>query len=234
MAALPYIQLYPADYLADTMHLTTEEHGAYFLIILNYWQRGEPIPAKQLPAITRLNGRWTDVEDSLNEFFTVDENGCWKHERIEYDLCKVRGKSLQASRAGKASALKRATLQTTENKGKSNGRSTDVVIPLQRKGNHTDTDTDTDTDKKKNIKKKTSLPSAFEPSKANIEYAKKHGIDIYDVVEQFKANALAKDVKYVDWHAGLSTWLLRRKEWAKENTEPESKFHDATDDVVWI
>ena len=153
MAALPYIQLYVADYLADTMHLTTEEHGAYLLIIMNYWQTGKPIPKKRLASVARMgNDRWISVEDTLSEFFTETEQGLWIHARIEDDLAKVASKSTQASAAGKRSAAKRAESKVTVNKEDSNGRSNSV----ERKSNHTDTDTDTDTeadkDKDKELK----------------------------------------------------------------------------------
>lgn len=72
MAALPYMQLYIADYLADTMHLSAEEHGAYLLLMFNYWQTGKPIPKNRLAKIARLtNERWADVEPSLQEFFAI-------------------------------------------------------------------------------------------------------------------------------------------------------------------
>ncbi|MDF3789060.1 DUF1376 domain-containing protein, partial [Enterobacter hormaechei] len=59
MAALPYMQLYIADYLADTMHLSTEEHGAYLLLMFNYWQTGGPIPKNPLYTIAQLSSdRW--------------------------------------------------------------------------------------------------------------------------------------------------------------------------------
>jgi len=139
MAALPYLQLYVADYLADTMHLTTEEHGAYLLLIMNYWQTGKPIQEDRIQAITRLsNGSETDVINSLREFFEVD-NGLWHHKRIDNDLIKVRSKSKQASRAGKASAKKRWGSEE-----KVTGVITDVKKALQRNGNHTDTEKDTE------------------------------------------------------------------------------------------
>ena len=36
----PYMQFYFADYDADTAHLTTFEHGVYFLLIKAYWKSG--------------------------------------------------------------------------------------------------------------------------------------------------------------------------------------------------
>lgn len=130
MAALPYMQLYVADYLADTMHLTTEEHGAYLLLIFNYWQTGKPIPVSRLARITRLsNERWTDVERSLGEFFNERDNE-WIHFRIERDLEAVRATQEQRIAAGKASAEARKQSAKARPKASRNARSTPVETPL--------------------------------------------------------------------------------------------------------
>lgn len=130
MAALPYMQLYVADYLADTMHLTTEEHGAYLLLIFNYWQTGKPIPVPRLARIARLsNERWTDVERSLNEFFNERDNE-WVHDRIERDLEAVHATQTQRIAAGKASAEARKQAAKTRKPRAANARSTPVEISL--------------------------------------------------------------------------------------------------------
>lgn len=142
MAALPYIQLYVADYLADTAHLTTEEHGAYLLLIFSYWQTGKPLRADRLSSVARMsNERWHSVEDTLSEFFHVGPTH-WNHFRIDADLEAVNSKVGKASAAGKASARAKAIKKQQEE----NERSTDVDESLQRNANHIDTDTDTDTE----------------------------------------------------------------------------------------
>lgn len=100
MATLPFDA---TNYLADTLHLSTEEHGAYFLIILHYWQTKKPIQETYLPSITKLNGKWTTVSKKLEPFFQIT-NGEWKHNRIEQDLFAAKTKSAKASKAGKMSA----------------------------------------------------------------------------------------------------------------------------------
>lgn len=150
MAALPYMQLYIADYLADTMHLSTEEHGAYLLLMFNYWQTGRSIPKSRLSKIARLsNDRWSSVEPSLKEFF--NDNGTeWVHDRIERDLEMVRSSQRQKSDAGKASARARKVKKSTAEKRKGNDRSTGVNNPLEQdaSGNPTNKDPDIDTDLK--------------------------------------------------------------------------------------
>ena len=116
MTSLPYLQLYTSDYLADTAHLTTEEHGAYLLLIMNYWQRGKPLDngGQRLAHVARLSAdRWTEVEPVLSEFFQV-EGDTWIHSRIERDLESVRIKSEKASQAGRASAQRTSNVRSTD------------------------------------------------------------------------------------------------------------------------
>ncbi|WP_176729472.1 DUF1376 domain-containing protein [Pseudomonas putida] len=144
MAALPYMQLYVADYLADTMHLTTEEHGAYLLLIFNYWQTGKGIPVTRLARIARLSDeRWTVVERSLNEFFN-ERSGEWVHARIERDLDAVHAAQNQRVAAGKASAAARKAAAKPQKQRARNARSTPVESPLNESLTIRDTDTDTD------------------------------------------------------------------------------------------
>ncbi|WP_218239550.1 DUF1376 domain-containing protein [Pseudomonas sp. Choline-02u-1] len=143
MAALPYMQFYVADYLADTTHLTAEEHGAYMLLLFSYWQTGKPLRIDRLATVARIpNERWPSVADTLSEFFHVTETH-WVQFRVEADLEAVNSKVVTASNAGKASARAKALKKQQE----LNDRSTNVDDTLQRNGNHKDTDTDTDKNK---------------------------------------------------------------------------------------
>jgi uncharacterized protein YdaU (DUF1376 family) len=124
MAALPYMQFEVAKYLADTTHLTTVEHGAYFLLICNYWQRGKPIQDcnRRLASVTHLTEpEFEAIRDTLKEYFSV-ENGYWVHHRIERDLLSTKQKVEKKRAAGKASA-----------RAKMNRRSTRVATPVQQR-----------------------------------------------------------------------------------------------------
>lgn len=139
MAALPYLQLYPADYLADTAHLNAAQHGAYLLLIMNYWQTGAPLKDSnvRLANVARMSkDEWLETRELLEEFFEI-KDGEWIHHRIERDLSGVYAKSKNASTAGKASAEARRIK-----------RSTVVATNVQQNVNHTDTDTDTDKEQK--------------------------------------------------------------------------------------
>lgn len=158
--ALPYMQLYPADYLADTAHLSALEHGAYLLLMFNYWQRGESFKAKdeqtlnkRLAIVARLSSEeWEQVKDNLQEFFSivVNDSGIeWRHERIERDLASVQEKSEKAKRAGKLSAESRRS-KSMDNKT-NNASKTDNKQPLsecstgdKQKLNHTEAEEDTE------------------------------------------------------------------------------------------
>jgi uncharacterized protein YdaU (DUF1376 family) len=93
----PWMPLYVADYLADTGHLTTVEHGAYFLLIMEYWQKGR-LPESELAAslITRLSlYRWRVISKTVLAMFPVGADGRRRHKRIDREIERVQEISLK-------------------------------------------------------------------------------------------------------------------------------------------
>lgn len=84
-----WMPLYVADYLSSTTRLTTEQHGAYLLLIIDYWKNGRlPDDDSILASITRLTGdAWAKHRGVLEGFFEVS-NGEWIHSRIEKEIEK--------------------------------------------------------------------------------------------------------------------------------------------------
>jgi len=90
MKADIWMPLYIADYLADTMRLSTEQHGAYLLLLMDYWRSG-PLPDNDqvLASIARLSiDRWKETRGLLVGFFSVSD-GFWIHKRADAEIAKA-------------------------------------------------------------------------------------------------------------------------------------------------
>lgn len=103
-----WMPFYPGDYLSDTLHLNTLQHGAYFLLILAYWKNVGPLPDDddRLSSITKLSKiDWKHNRPILQEFFDLTIiPGEWVHERIDKELLKAFDQKQKASDRGKKGA----------------------------------------------------------------------------------------------------------------------------------
>jgi uncharacterized protein YdaU (DUF1376 family) len=109
----PWMPLYVGDYLGDTGHLTTAQHGAYLLLMMHYWRKGElPDDDRQLSKITKLPLRtWCEYRPTLQDFFHEG----WKHKRIDAELARMmrvsEKRAVAGQKGGLGSALARMKLE---------------------------------------------------------------------------------------------------------------------------
>jgi uncharacterized protein YdaU (DUF1376 family) len=75
------------DYMADTLHLSAAEHGAYMLLIMRYWKDGGlPTDERMIQRYSRLSAeQWAESRDVIAAFFGEG----WSHKRIDAELAKA-------------------------------------------------------------------------------------------------------------------------------------------------
>lgn len=110
-----WMPLYVGDYLRDTSRLTVAEHGAYLLLIMDYWVNGPPLDDdRELARITRTPlSTWRRYRrGTLIKLFDA-KGGRWFHKRIEAELTHSRELNEKKRRGGLASAASRRSRNGT-------------------------------------------------------------------------------------------------------------------------
>lgn len=219
----PWFPFYVGDYIKDTARLTTEAHGAYLLLMLDYWTKGTPPDNDEvLATITRLPVKtWTTkIRPLLRGFFTV-QDGMWHHGRIEEELARAAevtqsttakarnaansrwAKNRQAKSqacSGDAPSISQAMLQNAQSQshslpsGESPARAPEIPKAIEGKP--------------------TPIQPDWQPSDADVGVAHELGMtdDVIDAeAAQFRRYYLARGTKFPDWHSAWASWCQRWK-----------------------
>ena len=99
-----WMPLYIGDYLAGTRRLSTLQHGAYLLLLMEYWRSG-PLPDddEQLAVIAGMDARsWRAQATSVRRFFTPGSDGLLHQKRADIELARTA--AIQAKRRSAARA----------------------------------------------------------------------------------------------------------------------------------
>ena len=112
MTSAPFMQLYVGDYLADTLGLTTEEHGAYLLLLFTLWRHDTRLPndPAKLARIARVSPkRWGRIWAAIEHYFFVDGDQIGNR-RVDIEFKKAvsisKERKIAGSLGGKAKPLK--------------------------------------------------------------------------------------------------------------------------------
>jgi uncharacterized protein YdaU (DUF1376 family) len=200
--AKTWMPLYIGDYLADTMHLSFAEHGAYLLLIFAYWRTGTALPSddKKLAGICKASAEeWRALKPTLSEFFQISD-GTWRHGRIEKELADAQAGYEKRRAAAEARWLhSKSNADAMHEQPQSHSHSSlrsEVVppdVPLGRS-------------------RGTRLAADWEPDPEDRAFAEQLGLQADAVSAEYRDYWIAvpgsKGCK-LDWHATWRTWCRR-------------------------
>lgn len=222
MAKLPALPIFTDAYLADTRHLTTLQHGAYFLLMMTAWRSS----GCDLPDDDKLLARWSglDIRTWKNNKNAVMGlwrlvSGRWTQGRLKDQHENSCSLVAQRAAAGRSSALKRNNRDAAVVENSSSERSTILNLTSKKEPS-------TSVEGKKEAPPAEKVEDSPETKKQKLEairmqltkfedYAKTHGIKVEIVaheMEKFTQYCLSGKGKYTNYEAAFRNWLLRLKE----------------------
>ncbi len=139
-----WFPFYVGDYIRDTRHLTTEQHGAYLLLLMDCWSKRGPLPDNDasLAMIAGLPVRtWRRLRPVIAPFFTIS-GGQWTSPRMMKEIERSKEISEKRKEAGKRGGRptnspnkpKPNALQLGEQTGLQTETHARVALPLPSEG----------------------------------------------------------------------------------------------------
>ncbi len=112
MSAFPSLPLFTDAYIADTAHLTNEEHGAYLRLLMFAWRSPQcrlPNDDARMARMLGLSvGKWAKLKVAVMAFWSL-ENGFWTQKRLakehEFVTKKVEQKRANGKLGGRPKPL---------------------------------------------------------------------------------------------------------------------------------
>jgi uncharacterized protein YdaU (DUF1376 family) len=202
-----YYQHHIGDFIKDTSFLTNEEIGIYLKLIWLYYDSEKPLPNNlfELGMKTGTRDNQIVLEGLLEMFFILDEhNQCWNHNRCDKELEHYKQQLIIASKAGKASALKRALNKNLTGVEQALNKCSTEVQPTN---NHKPITNNQD---KKTLGKRLASDSCLTKEWEDFCVEQRPELNPAKTFDQFKdywiAQAGQKGVK-LDWFATWRNWV---------------------------
>lgn len=226
--------LWTDAYLADTGHLTTLEHGAYFLLLMAMWRsptKSLPVDDVRLARICRLAlHQWRRIKPTILEFLTLDE------ESMTYTQGRLRDESRaveqkRESQRTNAKAKWRKYRETRDAVASKRQSQTDASLnpyplpptPTDDSTNHLSehaplTNGHAKQDPKPDTKRGTRLTEHWRPSGEAVQHCKQELGCSRDLLKQefpnFQCHFLAATgagARKIDWDRTFINWMRRAR-----------------------
>ena len=201
---IPWMPFYVADYLRDTRRLTTAEHGAYLLLIMEYWTVGGlPEDDSQLARIVGMTAaEWRKVRPTIQSFF----HDGWCHRRIDQELLKAEAKHLRRSEAGRRGGIASVSAKQNSSNASTIAQASSSQPQPQEETNQS----------RGARKRGTRLPEGWRPNDDDWREARTKlgnegsGQELLKFFDYWKAQPGQRGVK-LDWDATWRNWIRNAK-----------------------